>query len=329
MADIEKRVKDLFSNQDTASNIISLFSVVLIIWAGLYFLFKITTQSRKCSSIKEGKPDKSNTKPIKDDVDLLKIPINKFYIKSAYNCCSLGEYANDYVGTCILSSIISQGVRFLDFEIFSIDNMPVVATSTSNSYNEKETYNSLPFKKVLKILENDAFSAETSPNSEDPLFIHLRIKSGNVNMFSALNGMLLNIERKYIGDVTPSTSVGDLIGKVIIVINNSNKAYFKENPVNQQTPYNMISGNNAPLKMYRYDNIQNISNTHTNNTSLMTLVIPSKEKNPSNIDLNKVIKMKMNMVAMRYQLNDPELEYYNSVFEDNAFILKTSLRIDK
>ena len=91
----------------------------------------------------------------------------------------------------------------------------------------------------------------------------------------------------------------------------------------------MISGNNAPLKMYRYDSIQNISNTQTNNTSLMTLVIPSKEKNPSNIDLNKVIKMKMNMVAMRYQLNDPELEYYNSVFEDNAFILKTSLRIDK
>ena len=39
------------------------------------------------------------------------------YIKTAYNCCSGGNYKNDYVDLCVLKNILKQGVRGLDFEI--------------------------------------------------------------------------------------------------------------------------------------------------------------------------------------------------------------------
>ena len=47
-------------------------------------------------------------------------PLRDYYIKSAYNSCSGGNYKNDYVDTCILKSLLKQGVRALDFEIFSV-----------------------------------------------------------------------------------------------------------------------------------------------------------------------------------------------------------------
>ena len=93
MADIEKRVRDLLSNENMVTTIISLFAIALIIWSVFYFLLKATMQSRKCSSL--AVVEKTNTVSIYGDNDLLDTPLNKFYIKTAYNCCSLGEYAND------------------------------------------------------------------------------------------------------------------------------------------------------------------------------------------------------------------------------------------
>lgn len=324
MADIEKRITDLFTNQDMAANIVSAFATFLVVWAVIYFLYKSTIQSRKCSSLKGKLPDKSNTLGISEP-DLLNTPLYKFYIKTAYNCCSLGDYANDYVGTCILSSIIKQGVRCLDFEVFSIDDIPVIATSTTNSYHEKETYNSLPVSQVLSIISDKAFSGETSPNSGDPLFIHLRIKSNNVKMFWALNETLSKIPNVYVGEVKPSTKLSSLMGKVIIIVNNSNKAYLASGSV-----HNMISGT-GPFYMYKYEDIQNLTPAETKEMRkpmAMTLVVPSKGNNPDNIDLNKIIKLKCNMVAMRYQHDDPQLVNYNKLFETSAFILKTDVVVE-
>jgi len=53
-----------------------------------------------------------------------------YYIKTAYNACSGGNYKNDFVNVCNLINVLKQGVRCLDFEIYSIGNQPVVATST-------------------------------------------------------------------------------------------------------------------------------------------------------------------------------------------------------
>lgn len=324
MADIEKRITDLFSNQDIATTVISAFATILVIWACFYFLYKMTLQSRKCASLLVDLPDKSNTASTTAP-DLLNTPIHQFYIKTAYNCCSLGDYANDYVGTCILSSVIKQGVRCLDFEIFSIDDIPVVATSTTNSYNEKETYNSLSFNQVIALISDQAFSGETAPNSTDPLFIHLRIKSNNVKMFWALNELLSKLSNIFIGEVNPSTLLSSLMGKIVVIVNASNKAYLSAG-----LAHNMISGI-GPFYMYKYEHVQTLSPAETKEMqkpSSMTMIIPSGGNSPENIDLNKIIKLQCNMVAMRYQQNDSQLINYNKLFESSAFVLKSDVDVE-
>ena len=321
MADITK-IANMFSDADVATTIISLFSSVLIIWMGFSLLYKWTLQSRKCSSIDETMPNKSNTLGVSKD--LLNVGINKFYIKTAYNCCSLGDYANDYVGTCILTAILKQGVRCLDFELFSIDDMPVVATSISNSYHEKETYNSIPFNQVLALITTQAFTGDISPNPKDPLFIHLRIKSGNIKMFSALNKMLNKVQNLYKGDVSPTTVISAIMGKIVIIVSQDNKAYLTSGA------YNMVSGT-PQFYLYKYESIQNLSSAEIkemHKPNSMSMVVPSVGSSPPNIDLNKIIKMQCNMVAMRYQLNDPQLTNYNAIFNDCAFILKTDITVD-
>ena len=315
MADIAKIVS-MFSDKDVAATIISFFASVLIIWTGLFTLYKWSFQSRKCSSIDEAVPNKTNTLGIPKD--LMNTPIYNFYIKTAYNCCSLGDYANDYVGTCILTAILKQGVRCLDFEIFSIDDLPVVASSTSNSYHEKETYNSLPFDQVLALITAQAFTGDISPNNNDPLFIHLRIKSGNIKMFSALNKILSKITNLYKGAVSPTTVISAIMGKIVVIVSQDNKAYLTTGA------YNMVSGT-PPFYLYKYESIQNLSSAEVKalqKPKTMSIVIPSAGSSPPNIDLNKVIKLQCNMVAMRYQSIDPQLTNYNEFFNDCAFILK-------
>ena len=78
--------------------------------------------------------------------------LNEYYIKTAYNACSLGDYKNSAVSLCMLKDILKQGVRALDFEIYSIDDKPVVATSIEESFYVKETFNYVYFEDVLTSL---------------------------------------------------------------------------------------------------------------------------------------------------------------------------------
>jgi len=308
-------------NTDRASFILSSFSTVIVVTAIIYFLYKWMLPSVRCSNIQTAFPNGSQTLTTRETG-----PISKYYIKSAYNCCSLGNYANDYVGTCVLTTILKQGVRFLDFEIYSIGDLPVVATSITPSYNDKETYNSLPFDQVLYFLADQAFTGDVAPNPGDPLFLHLRIKSNNVKMFTALNQMLTGIKTVYNGQVSNTTSLTELMGKTVIIVNSTNKAYIE-----QGLAHNMISGT-PTFNMYDYDSIRTMSTielAELKKPKNMAIMLPSRTSaDPENIDFAKVIDMNCNIIAMRYQKNDQQLANYNSIFSDSAFIPKDGLQLE-
>jgi hypothetical protein len=308
-------------NTDRISLILSTFSTVVIVTAVLYFLYKWMLPSIRCSNIQAEFPNKSQTLTTRETG-----PISKYYIKSAYNCCSLGNYANDYVGTCILSTILKQGVRFLDFEIYSINDLPVVATSTNKSHNEKETYNSIPFEQVLYLLADQAFTGDVAPNPEDPLFLHLRIRSSNIKMFTALNRMLVSIKTVYNGQVSNATKLSELMGKTIIIVSNQNKAY-----IDQGLAHNMVSGTTG-FNMYNYNSIRTMSTielAEMKKPKKMTIMLPGRtSSDPDNIDFAKVIDMNCNVIAMRYQKNDQHLANYNSIFAESAFIPKDGLQLE-
>ncbi|MFY7730499.1 MAG: phosphatidylinositol-specific phospholipase C domain-containing protein [Flavobacterium sp.] len=263
-----------------------------------------------------------------------------YYIKTAYNACSSGDYRNDYVDICNLKAIIKQGVRCLDFEIYSIQNRPVVATSTSDNFHIKETFNSIPFNSVMDTIRNYAFSGGTCPNPTDPVLIHLRCKSTNRKMYTKLAqifkanaDVLLGAGFSYHskGDTLGKTPLLSLRGKIIIIMERTNNAFFHNQPLMEFV--NMVS-NSTFMRKYRF---QEIEDGHDKreliqfNRAGMTIVLPNKGDNPGNPDSKLCRENGCQLVAMRYQMTDDALSKNTTFFNRKgyAFVLKPENQRDK
>ena len=159
-----------------------------------------------------------------------------YYINTAYNCCNGGSYKNDFVNICNLKNILKQGVRGLDFEVYSIDNQPVVATSTIDNIFIKETYNYVLFTDVMNVIENYAFSGSTSPNYNDPIIIHIRFMSNNQEMYKNLATIFKSYESRMLGKEYSYENYGNNLGsveliklmnKIILIVDRSNTTFLE------------------------------------------------------------------------------------------------------
>jgi hypothetical protein len=268
-----------------------------------------------------------------NDSEKFNQPLRDYYIKTAYNACSGGNYKNDYVDTCVVKSLLKQGVRALDFEIFYIDDSPVVATTTTDNYCVKETFNYVPFGEVLNVISNYAFTNSTAPNPVDPIFLHLRIKSSNQKIYDKLtelfdnfnktNGRILGPAFSYSNKNITEIKLIDLAGKVIIMVDGSNKTFL----TTAFNEYVNIVSNTAILRgltnyeiVYTPDMNELINHNRVN----MTIGFPDKGSNPSNPNSIVMRNNGCQFMAMRYQTVDTNLEENNMFFEDNgtAFVLK-------
>jgi hypothetical protein len=281
--------------------------------------------------------DSGNINIANANVDIMTMPLRNFYIKTALNCCCLGEWKNNYVDMAPLIHAIKQGYRCLDFEIYSEGNAPVVAASMKNNYYNKETYNSLPLSDVISTIISNAFSSSLSvtPNGNDPLLINLRIKSNNPNVDFA-NGIvkainqfgdrLLGPEYNYLydGNNLGQQPMSVFMDKVIIMADVSNPMCTTYKPL-----YQIINaGVNSPfLHKLQYDlgvkntpDMQTLIDHNKKNMSIVFPDAPFKE----NINFNVAKAFGCQMIGMMPQLNDINLQLYNKAFNSagGAFILK-------
>jgi hypothetical protein len=256
-----------------------------------------------------------------------------YYIKTAYNACSGGTYKNDFVDIGVLKAIIKQGVRCLDFEVYSLNNQPVVATSTTDDYYVKETFNSVNFGSVMDTIKNYAFSGGTCPNPTDPLIIHLRIKSNNQKMYSNLATILKSYDSIMLGKDYSFENSGHNLGttpllkfqnKVILIVDKINNA-FLENP--EFLEYVNLTSNSAFMRAYNFYNVKNNPDTQElteYNKRNMTIVLPDSGGDPVNPSGLLCRNYGCQMIAMRYQLVD-NLLIENTLYFDGsgyAFSLK-------
>ena len=111
---------------------ISIACIILFICLIVYIVENMNFVENKCKKLNTYYKDNPPLSSIKYNKDIMQndIYLRDFYIKSAYNCCSLDSFKNSYLDICILKDIIKQGARFLDFQIFSYDNRPVISTNT-------------------------------------------------------------------------------------------------------------------------------------------------------------------------------------------------------
>lgn len=259
--------------------------------------------------------------------------IYDYYIKTAYNACSGGSYKNDFVDICNLKAVIKQGVRCLDFEIYSINNQPVVATSTSSDYYVKETFNSVNFSSVMETISNYAFSGGTAPNPTDPILIHLRIKSNNNEIYTNMATLFSSYDSIMLGKDYSFENSGVNVGaqpllsfqnKIILVIDKTNNSFLQNDSFLE---YVNLTSNSVFMRGYNYYDIINNQDTHElteYNRKHMTIVFPDNGANPGNPGGMLSRAYGCQMVAMRYQYVDNFL-MENTLFFDRsnyAFALK-------
>ena len=263
-----------------------------------------------------------------------KLPLKEYVIKSSYNSAVTGLYLN----LDMLRYVLSRGCRFLDFEVFSFDNKPYVAFSTDNNITNIDSLNKLLLVDVLSYIATHVFVAPC-PNPNDPMFLHLRIKSMNSDLFDTVSEIIdKTIANKlHTCDVTPDTILSSLIGKIVLIIDKRTSPNYKsfascdgaKDCTDLSTQVNIESGGDY-LRLYRVSELLNMSilppyifADGTTDVNALRLVLPDNGTNVANPNIYEfIIDYGAQMVSYPFYSNDNNLKIYERLFRDNksAFV---------
>ena len=327
------------------------FVVVILLWLITYVTTKLNLKRTNCLSIQSyyNEPTKINSSWTSLNSKDYQKNLRDFYIKTAYNCCASGQFKNDYVSLCALHNAIIQGCRCLDFEIYCLNDTPVVAVSSIDMVGVKQSYNALAVSEVLNDINTYAFSEvkvptegkeqRFCPNPKDPLLLHFRLKTNKVNVLNqlaseiaqTLGNRLLSIEymREYNGKNLTKVPIKNLLGKVIIMIEKSNSSQGMPILYQSKNLWELtnITTNSAFIHEKPFTDIKNATDPNEIidfNRQNMTIVLPDI----SEYDINYIFTIPQvlgcQLMAMSFQNNDQNLVTYNDFFEQagSAFVPK-------
>ena len=326
------------NSEDAIVYVVLGFIIFMVVFTIISFaIAKTSYKSRYCNSLDKQYSEYGKVSTIDPylDLDYKGFFLRDYYIKTAYNCCALGNFTNTFVSICMLKNVIKQGVRCLDFEIYSVNNKPVIALSSSNSYFMKETYNSIPFDVILDTINTYAFSDVNCPNPGDPLLLHFRIKSNNEAIYTTMTDniktilqttkRLLGREYSYenYGTNLGKAEISDLMGKIIIIVDKTNTT-FENTPLEEFINLASNSVFMRALRNYDIEYSQNFKELISYNKKNMTFSMPDLSNSDENVKALLHAKYGCQMIGMCYQNYDENLKYYESIFSKNghSFVLK-------
>jgi hypothetical protein len=254
-----------------------------------------------------------------------------YYVKSAYNCCCGDGYRNNFVDLYALEKVIGNGCRFLDFEVYSYNNDPIVASSTANNNNIKETYNALLLKDVLTKTTETAFDETKTICANDPLILNFRIMSTNLTMLEKIGDLFeeyldrsinsnFSLLKVYKDSAIKNVKMKDLYRKIIIICDfNPNPNIIINTKLEKLAKYINLKGKGLDCKTYRYDDIvakgQNNINFIQETQRYFTIVLPNVLDNSiDNFDYSISYTSGCHAICMKHQNLDTNLQTYNSIF---------------
>lgn len=283
-----------------------------------------------------------------------KLPLREYCVKSSYNS-ALTE--KNIIDASNVKFILSRGCRFLDFEIFLIDDAAQVAFSTDSNFTTVASKNYIPLNEILKHVIMHGFSAP-SPNMNDPLFIQFRIKTKSSELYNLI-GMSV---KKYLenllvhGKVTGDTKLETLMGKVVLIIDASSSPGYANNdyysgcsntiesqetsPIrvfNDKTEcYNLshyanIESGTSELRIHTYDNLmrQTItpptiidSDEPNTDVALLRIVVPDASNTGNPDAMEFISQYGVQFIPNRFYIKDSNLAAYETIFSENnsAFV---------
>ena len=308
-----------------------------------YVYYKYTLLPKSCARLNKKKAAALNSNWITSASSdpSSQFLLRDYYVKTAYNCCSTGNFSNDYVNTCALKHAIKMGCRCLDFEVYGYQGKPIISTSLSDDRCIKETYNSVPFDEAMSAVAETAFSTNSTvcPNSDDPLFLLFRLKTNDVDVLDSMadtinsnfQGKLMSAEysHEFNGKnicAEPINKFGGINGGKVVIIVEANPLLYQSEKMSEIT--NLTS--NAFLRILKVFDVLNspdITELTTFNKQYMTIVLPDDSMSVNNYDPMPPSLAGCQAMAMSFQLlRDGNLAVYNEWFEagpsKSAFLLK-------
>jgi hypothetical protein len=283
---------------------------------------KLTNQS----FFNNGNNMKSSASSIFDNSNNTLINYN---VKSAYNCCCGDGYKNNFVALCALEKCIGNGCRFLDFEIYSYNNDPIIASSTANSNYIKETYNALLLSEVLNTIIENAFDGEKTLCSNDPLILNFRVMSTNLTMLEKMGNLFeeyldrsinsnFTLLQGYKDASVLSVKMTELYRKVIIICDFNPEPNIIINPkLIKLKNYINLKGKSLYCNTYRYNEIT-IKNGNAqfieDTKKKFTIVLPNLDNSIKNYDSVICFVNGCQAICMKHQNLDSNLTGYNNEF---------------
>jgi hypothetical protein len=331
---MKNQLQDFMNKEYAIKYLLYGFIIIFIVCVILYISTNLTKKSRNNSSMtsKLDNAIKMNLSSMsyKDSNRALR----DYYICSSYNSCCGGQFKNDYVDLVPLQQVIRTGCRLLDFEIYSLNNRPVIAASSENNYHLKEMYNSVPFVDAIDTIKRYAFSGATCPNPNDPLFLNFRIKSNNVKIYKqmadAINNNLKNklLDTKYQyeahGESVVKKPLKTFLNKIIIICDNKEDNFRKVKEFHKLV--NMSSGSIFLRSLRYYDVVytHDFKELIHHNKKYMSIVSPDLSEKDTNMKSQLLTRYGCQFICMCFQNVDTQLKYYLDLFNEagKAFIVK-------
>lgn len=261
------------------------------------------------------------------------LPLKEYVIKSSYNTAVTGNY----VSNDMIKLVLSRGCRFVDFEIFIIDDIPHVSYSNDTTYSSRSTDNTIILDTALSTVAANAF-VNSIPNPKDPIFIHLRVKSNDPNSLkyvaASIDSTLFKSGRLYKNKINKDTTLADVAGKFVVLIDNSNinnyKALTNCNK-NDSTCYNLDNYINSKSnnQFYIKKKFIDVFDSHIHKAVIndkngksdvkkITIALPDTGSTPTSIfSSNNVQNPDIRELIYRYSIQISAFKYYN--IDDELF----------
>jgi len=263
--------------------------------------------------------------------------IRHFCIKSSCNSAYTGKHMN----LNMIKYLLSRGCRFLDFEVYIKDGIPIVAYSINRQSLETFTseYPALSLGGVFSTIMSNAFS-DTSPNPKDPLFIHLRIKTLDPTAYTKIAKLIKSsLSQKMVlngnGSAVPltlDTQLPSLQGKVVVMVDKHSSPGYQNysscSSVENDCLANQVNmeSNSQSIRTYMQKELtfQPI-NPPDPSVYLFRIVFPDLGmfNNTNNSDSMYLIKnYGTQAIAQSFYSKDSNLRSYEDIFKTNrsAFV---------
>jgi hypothetical protein len=252
------------------------------------------------------------------------LPLREYCMMSSYNTALTGTKVN----LDMVVNVLKRGCRFIDLEIYYIGNKPVVGYSTDIKDFNLQVDNTIPLGQVLNKISLVGFSE--TPNSNDPIFINLRVKTSKAELYNKIASTLEGTvgprlyRNKGTNASTISAPLSNFMGKIVILIDDAIEVPQK----NDLSKYaNLVFNRNgvrsytAPMLSAEFITPPRIKDDgKSTDVTMLKIVIPAENENS---DMKKFVNEYGTQVLFnRFYQPDDNLKEMERVFSDigSAFV---------